>query len=37
MKKENVGLLGEWKAARYLKKQGMRILKRCYRTAHTQP
>lgn len=34
MKKENVGLLGEWKAARYLKKQGMRILKRRYRTAH---
>lgn len=25
------GLLGEWKAARYLKKQGMRILAKRYR------
>lgn len=30
----NIGLLGEWKAERYLKKQGMRILKRRFRTPH---
>ena len=29
-----IGLLGEWKAARYLKKQGMRILQKRYRTKH---
>lgn len=27
-----IGLAGEWKAARYLKKQGMCILKKRYRT-----
>ena len=27
----NIGLLGEWKAERYLKKQGMRILQKRYR------
>lgn len=26
-----IGLAGEWKAARYLKKQGMRILQKRYR------
>ncbi len=28
------GLLGEWKAEKYLKKQGFRILHRRYRTPH---
>lgn len=28
------GLLGEWKAAAYLKKQGMRVLEKRYRTRH---
>lgn len=30
----HIGLTGEGKAARYLKKQGMRILKARYRTPH---
>ena len=35
MKEEkNVGLLGEWQAARYLKRQGIKILHHRYRTAH---
>jgi len=29
-----LGLLGEWKAELYLKKQGIRILKRRFRTPH---
>lgn len=29
-----LGLLGEWKAERFLKKQGMRILHRRYQTPH---
>lgn len=28
------GLLGEWRAARYIKKAGLRILERRYRTQH---
>ena len=28
------GLLGEWRAARYARKQGMRILEKRYRTGH---
>lgn len=28
------GLLGEWQAARYLKRQGMRILRTRYRAPH---
>ena len=30
----SAGLLGEWQAARYLKRQGMRILEKRFRTAH---
>ncbi|MBE5783498.1 MAG: YraN family protein [Clostridiales bacterium] len=30
----SAGLLGEWQAARHLKRQGMRILEKRYRTAH---
>lgn len=29
-----IGLSGEWKAARYLQKQGMKILQKRYRTSH---
>lgn len=29
-----LGLFGEWKAERYLKKKGMRILQRRYHTPH---
>ena len=28
------GLMGEWKAERFLKKQGMRVLRRRYQTPH---
>lgn len=28
------GLLGEWRAARYVKRQGMKLLEKRYRTAH---
>ena len=28
------GLIGEWQAARYLKRRGMRILEKRYRAAH---
>ena len=34
MNQQEIGLLGEWQAARYLKKQGMRIVARRYRAAH---
>ena len=30
------GLLGEWKAAKYLKKQGLRILEKRYRAGHAE-
>ncbi len=31
MNRRDTGLLGEWRAARYLKRQGMRILERRFR------
>ena len=34
MNRWEIGLLGEWQAARFLKKQGMRILARRFRTGH---
>lgn len=34
MKAFRQGILGEWQAARYVRRQGMRILARRYRTAH---
>lgn len=34
MKAFDAGLLGEWKAEKYLKKQSMRILHRRFRTRH---
>ena len=36
MNRRDVGLLGEWRAARYLKRQGMRILKRRYRAGRNE-
>ncbi|MBR6185510.1 MAG: YraN family protein [Clostridia bacterium] len=34
MSREDTGLLGEWRAAKYLKKQGMRVMERRYRCGH---
>ena len=34
MSNQSVGLLGEWRASLYLKRQGMSILARRYRTSH---
>ena len=34
MNGQQIGLLGEWQAARYLKRQGMRILEKRYRAGH---
>lgn len=34
MNKNETGLLGEWRAARYLKRLGYRIIKLRYRTHH---
>ena len=34
MNRRDAGLLGEWRAARYLKRRGMRILKWRYRAGH---
>jgi len=34
MSSMETGLLGEWLAARYIKKMGMRILEKRYRTQH---
>ena len=34
MNSYQTGLWGEWRAARYLKKQGLRIIEKRYRTRH---
>ena len=36
MNRRDVGLLGEWRAARYLKRRGMRILNRRYHAGRNE-
>ena len=36
MNRQETGLLGEWRAAQYLKRHGMRILERRFRAGHDE-